>query len=110
AARARNHDPGLAGSSLFHVDQEFVARHCPDGGRLIDLGCGTGRLLLTFARRRCRVLGVDLSSEMLKVAAGKARAAGLAVGLVRANLTDLRAVADQSFACAACLFSTLGMV
>jgi ubiquinone/menaquinone biosynthesis C-methylase UbiE len=107
---ARNYDAGLAGSSLFHVDQEFVARHCPDGARLIDLGCGTGRLLLTFARRGCRVLGVDLSPEMLTVAAGKARAAGLAVGLVRANLTDLRAVADQSFDCAACLFSTLGMV
>jgi SAM-dependent methyltransferase len=107
---ARNYDAGLAGSSLFHVDQEFVARHCPHPGRLIDLGCGTGRLLLTFAQRGCRVVGVDLSEEMLKVAADKARAAGLAVDLLRANLTDLDALADQTFDHAACLFSTLGMV
>ncbi len=107
---ARNYDAGLAGSSLFHVDLEYVRRHCPTPGRLIDLGCGTGRLLLPFARQGYRVLGVDLSAEMLKVAAEKARAASVAVDLLHANLTALEAIPDASFDYAVCLFSTLGMV
>ena len=107
---ARNYDAGLAGSSLFDIDQEFVRHHCPAPGRLIDLGCGTGRLLLPLATSAYRVLGVDLSAEMLKVAADKARAAGVAIDLLRANLTSLDALADASFDYAACLFSTLGMV
>ena len=109
-AVARAYDAGLAGSTLFQTDQAFVERHCPDRGRLIDLGCGTGRLLVPCARRGCWVLGVDLSAAMLGVARDKAAAAGVDVQLVRANLTELDGLRDESFDCAACLFSTLGMV
>ena len=63
---ARNYDQSLAGSTLFTVDQRFAEHYFNRPGRLIDLGCGTGRLLVPFARRGCWVLGVDLSEEMLK--------------------------------------------
>jgi SAM-dependent methyltransferase len=109
-AVARGYDASLAGSSLFHLDLDFVAHHCPTPGRLIDLGCGTGRLLLPFAQRGSRVLGVDLSEEMLAVAREKARAVGADVSLLRANLVSLDCLVPASFDCAACLFSTLGMV
>jgi ubiquinone/menaquinone biosynthesis C-methylase UbiE len=109
-AIARNYDNSLAGSLLCEADQRFVECHCPAPGRLIDLGCGTGRLLLSQARRGLWVLGVDLSEEMLRVAREKAAAEGVEVHLLRANLTELDAVADASFDYAACLFSTLGMV
>jgi SAM-dependent methyltransferase len=107
---ARGYDAGLAGTPLFEVDQHFVERHCPPGGRLLDLGCGTGRLLTAFAARGHPVLGVELSQPMLEVARIKAAAAGVAVGLLRANLVDLGCLAPESFDCAACLFSTLGMI
>lgn len=109
-AIARDYDASLAGSTLFAADEAFVARHCLPLGRLIDLGCGTGRLLVAFARRGCPVLGVDLSAEMLTVAREKAAAAKVRVDLLQANLTELNALASGSFDCAACLFSTLGMV
>ncbi len=107
---ARNYDASLAGSSLFSLDLDFVQRHCPQPGRLVDLGCGTGRLLIPLARQGYRVVGVDLSEPMLTVAAAKAHAAGVAIDLLRGNLTQLDTLADQSFDHAACLFSTLGMV
>lgn len=107
---ARGYDDALAGSALFATDERFVARHCPTPGRLIDLGCGTGRLLLAFARRGYQVLGVDLSAEMLSVARDKADAAGVSVELLQANLAELDAVSDDRFQYAACLFSTLGMI
>jgi SAM-dependent methyltransferase len=109
-AVARNYDAGLAGTSLFVTDERFVAEHCPCPGRLLDLGCGTGRLLVSFARRGCWVLGVDLSPEMLAVARERAADAGVAVHLLRANLARLDCLADANFDGAACLFSTLGMV
>jgi SAM-dependent methyltransferase len=107
---ARGYDAYLSGVSLCDVDLAFVARHCPTQGRLLDLGCGTGRLLIEFARRGYWTLGVDLSAEMLAVADEKAAACGLAVERLQANLTQLDCLADKTFDYAACLFSTLGMV
>ena len=109
AALARGYDEGMLGSALFRADEAFVLEHCPPG-RLVDLGCGTGRLLIPLARRGWWVLGVDLSPEMLAVARDKAREAGLEVSLLRANLVDLAGIGTASFDHATCLFSTLGMV
>jgi ubiquinone/menaquinone biosynthesis C-methylase UbiE len=107
---ARTYDQSLAGSSLFAADQRFAEQYFDRPGRLIDLGCGTGRLLLSFARRGYWVLGVDLSAEMLKQAGAKADAAGVTVERLQANLVELDGLKDETFDYAACLFSTLGMV
>jgi SAM-dependent methyltransferase len=107
---ARAHDASLAGSSLFAADLAFAERHFDRPGRLIDLGCGTGRLLVPFAQRGFWVLGVDLSEEMLRVASAKALAAGVSVHRLQANLVELDSMVDRSFDYAACLFSTFGMV
>jgi SAM-dependent methyltransferase len=109
-AVAQNYDDYLAGSSLPAVDEAFVAEHCVTPGRLVDLGCGTGRLLVAASKCGHRVLGVDLSLEMLTVADAKAAAAGLTIDRLQANITELECLADESFDYAACLFSTLGMV
>jgi SAM-dependent methyltransferase len=44
-----------------------ISRLLPDGGTLIDLGCGSGRLLAGLARGRpdVRIIGLDLSEPML---------------------------------------------
>jgi SAM-dependent methyltransferase len=110
AGLARVYDAALADSSLFSMDLGFARRYFDTPGRLIDLGCGTGRLLIDFAKRGFPVLGVDLSQDMLRVAAEKAARVGACVQLLKANLVELEALADGSFDYAACLFSTLGMV
>jgi SAM-dependent methyltransferase len=107
---ARSHDEGLAQSSLFTLDLAFVDEHCPHPGRLLDLGCGTGRLLVHRARRGDQALGIDLSPEMLAVARERARTDQLPISLIRANIADLSALPDGTFDHVACLFSTLGMV
>ncbi|HMF14560.1 MAG TPA: methyltransferase domain-containing protein [Gemmataceae bacterium] len=107
---AQKYDARLAGSSLLSADLEVARKHFAVPGRLIDLGCGTGRLLLDFAGRGFDVTGVDLSEEMLRVAASKIAQAGLRVQLLKANLVELNALADEAFDYAACLFSTLGMI
>ena len=42
------------------------------GGRVLDVGCGTGRLAAELGQRGARVWGVDPSPEMLAVARAKA--------------------------------------
>jgi ubiquinone/menaquinone biosynthesis C-methylase UbiE len=107
---AREYDASLANVALLDIDQAFVQQHLPKPGRLLDLGCGTGRLLLTMARHGWWTLGVDLSPEMLRVAHDKAMSARLAVQLLQANITELDCLREVSFDGVACLFSTLGMV
>src|SRR5438067_12965251 len=72
AALAAGYDEGLADSALFTVDQHFAEEYFDGPGRLIDLGCGTGRLLVPFARRGFWVLGIDLSAPMLRQAGERA--------------------------------------
>src|SRR5262245_26771382 len=98
---ARSYDENLAGTPLLTTDLAFAQRHFDRPGSLVDLGCGTGRLLIPFARRGSWVLGVDLSEEMLRVAGEKASMAGLTVHRLRANLVELDAVRDRTFDCAA---------
>jgi SAM-dependent methyltransferase len=61
------------------------------GGPLLELGCGTGRLLLPLARAGFDVTGVDLSPRMLEVAQAKVDATGLAdqITLVQADMRQV---------------------
>ena len=68
---------------VFGPAHEAVLRRCarfvPAPRRILDLGCGTGRLLRAAAHRdpRTVLVGVDLSAGMLTVAAGERTPAGL---------------------------------
>jgi SAM-dependent methyltransferase len=58
------------------------------GRRVLDVGCGTGRLSNALAEREaCRVWGVDSSPEMLEVARGQARS-----GVTRFRLAEAEAL------------------
>jgi SAM-dependent methyltransferase len=110
AALARAYDASLAESALLVADLTFAEHYFRSPGWLLDLGCGTGRLLVPFAQRGFRTLGVDLSEEMLRVAGEKASEARVVVHRVKANIVELDGLRDGTFDSAACLFSTLGMV
>jgi SAM-dependent methyltransferase len=107
AEMVRGYDAQVATSPLARADTAFCERVFDRPGKLLDLGCGTGRLCVHFARKGFACVGVDLSDEMLRQAAANA---GVSVEWKRANVIDLAGIADASFDYAACLFSTLGMV
>ena len=58
----------------FNADAEaavaFIAKLAP-GGRMLELGVGTGRIAIPLAQRGCRVVGIDTSPEMLQLLAAK---------------------------------------
>lgn len=104
----RGYDDQMAASPLARADVLFCEQAFPTPGRLLDMGCGTGRLCFRFARKGYECVGVDLSDEMLATA--REAASGFPVQYLKANLVDLSELPDASFDYAACLFSTLGMV
>jgi SAM-dependent methyltransferase len=63
----------------------------PDGARVLDGGCGTGRVAVELARRGWRVVGVDLDPSMLAAARAKSDA-------IPWHLDDLATLAlDETF-------------
>lgn len=69
----------LRGDTANWPDRAFYLEIIRRSGQpVLDVGCGTGRLLLDFMARGIDVDGVDNSPEMLALLREKARAAGLA--------------------------------
>ena len=58
-------------------------------GRLVDIGTGTGRMIELFAPRAAQAIGIDRSSEMLRLARVKLEAAGIASSLRQGDMYAL---------------------
>jgi SAM-dependent methyltransferase len=74
-------------NTVREVDFLIEELHLPSGGAILDVGCGMGRHAVELAKRGYAVTGLDLSSEMLSRAAAAAKAAGVAVEVVRSDAT-----------------------
>ena len=107
---AQHYDLVFANNALFAYDCELMDAWLATPGTLLDLGCGTGRHVVHFARRGFAVTGVDLSPHMLALTRQKLAADGLNAQLIEADMLDLDALGVESFRYAVCMFSTLGMV
>lgn len=107
---ADEYDAYFAENRLFELDEQVLARHFTPPGIVADLGCGSGRALVPLVRRGLRGLAIDLSDEMLRVVAAKARQENLDITCVQANLVELDQLDDASVDYAMCMFSTLGMI
>ena len=102
------YDRQMAASPLAEADVKFCEGEFRTPGRLIDLGCGTGRLAIHFAKKGFDCVGVDLSDEMLKQA--RINTGETTVRFQNGNLTAMPEFESNSFDYAACLFSTFGMI
>lgn len=58
-------------------------------GRLVDIGTGTGRMIQLFAPRASEAIGIDRSTEMLRLARVKLAEAGLAAELRQGDMYAL---------------------
>ena len=59
-------------------------------GKVCECACGTGALTIPLYRRGFQMTGVDLSQDMLWIAAQKARSSGIGIPFVRQDMRQLR--------------------
>lgn len=107
---ADEYDEYFAYNQLFEFDDAVLAKHFREPGTLIDLGCGTGRLVHSFARRGFHTIAVDLSLPMLRVVGSKAAEGRKPIDRLMANMVQLDCLADHCADYCIIMFSSLGMV
>ena len=102
---ARFYDTDMALNMRFD-DVGFYAARCADaGGRVLELGCGNGRVLLPLLERGVDIVGVDASAGMLAELRRKAALRGLVPDVAR---MDTRALAfAATFAVVLCPYSLI---
>jgi SAM-dependent methyltransferase len=61
----------------------------PEGGEVLDVGCGAGAAGLALAPKAVRLIGVDTSKEMLNEFLERARAAGLEAEAIEGRWPDI---------------------
>lgn len=71
-------------ASLRPVEESLLAG-APRGGRILDVGCGVGRVTLPAAARGVAIVGVDVNHAALRAARGGCPGASL----TRASMTAL---------------------
>ncbi|KHF41927.1 class I SAM-dependent DNA methyltransferase [Halalkalibacter okhensis] len=64
------------------------------GIRVLDVGCGTGELLVRLNAEGAEVVGVDLSAEMLAIAKEKCEKADFSPLLIQQSMTSLEALGE----------------
>jgi SAM-dependent methyltransferase len=57
----------------FMLKQKQTSKHFMQSPKILDIGCGSCRNLLPFAKAGFQCFGIDFSEEMLKYAAGLAK-------------------------------------
>ena len=92
----QNEPPGT--TSIFHerrLDYDRIVELIPPGASVLDLGCGTGRLLARLKQRNHRrLVGVELDEQKILAALRHN------LDVIQADLNEgLRAFADQQFDC-----------
>lgn len=88
---------------LEHVFQKYAVNPVR---KVLDLGCGTGNHSLRLAAKGYEVVGVDCSSDMLRIAERKAHEKGITLQLLQADIRDLRI--DETFDVVLMMFAVLG--
>jgi SAM-dependent methyltransferase len=82
---------------------ELAEAAAREGGQVLEVACGSGRVLVALARAGCRITGVDVSPHMLALAREKLSSAGPDVAararLVQADMRsfELGGLFDMAF-------------
>ena len=89
-------DPRVAVARFYDLDREplndlpfYVSRLPNANARVLELGCGTGRITLPLAKHCGFIQGIELSEAMLEICRAKLRETPALAGKVAVELGDI---------------------
>ncbi|GAB3681996.1 class I SAM-dependent methyltransferase [Angustibacter aerolatus] len=86
-----------AAGGAVHGEADALGALVPTPARVLDAGCGTGRVAVELARRGYDVTGLDVDASMLAEAERDAASAGVDVRWVLGDLLDAPALAGDGY-------------
>lgn len=89
-------------------EMEYIRSHLdpPDGAKLLDVGCGYGRLAIEFARSGYEVTGLDTSLPLMFKAAEASTEAGVEVNFMHQDMREMSF--DNEFDSVYCVMTSFG--
>lgn len=75
---------------------QWICSYAPanDFPKLLDIGCGTGTMSMLLAQTGYLVSGLDLSEDMLAIAAERAQAMNINIPLFAMSMSEIEGLAD----------------
>jgi ubiquinone/menaquinone biosynthesis C-methylase UbiE len=100
----------LANPGAFERKIEITRSRMKPADVVLDIGCGTGSLALRLAASGATIHGLDISSEMVRIARGKAQAEGVANVSFHVGAFDAFEVFEPASLDGICAYSLLHLV
>src|SRR3989344_9136611 len=80
----------VKGAVVSNEEISLIKSLIPEKGNILDVGCGTGRHLITLVKLGYQVTGVDSSKSMLKVLKAKLGKKSAKVNLINNNIFSVK--------------------
>lgn len=90
---------------IVYLERLFQKYRKAQTRTILDVGCGTASHMIPLIEKGYRVTGVDVSNEMLKIAAQKLDRAGFKADLIRDSSQAF--TVNRKFDAVVCLFSVI---
>lgn len=83
----------------------FLTEELKPGDNVLDLACGTGEYSIALGKLGSNVLGIDLNSDMIKLAKEKAK--GLSVSFAEKDMTNLNNLSNKGYDLVFCIGNSI---
>lgn len=99
--RPERYDTGIAilsGGHANKIKKQIIQTHVRPGMEILDIGCGTGSLMVDAAKGGARIAGVDISKGMLAVARKRIAKKGMEdrVALYHAGAVEIDSLFEEN--------------
>ena len=94
---------------LLNQEIAILDKYMTTLGDLVDIGCGTGRIVIPYAQKGFRCTGIDISEPMLNIAKKRALDNNLSIVFLQENAVEIT-LTTHSFDYALVVFDMLSII